>query len=100
MVFYVIIDEPQGVEKQADSSIATKLTSRVLKEVLPALGIYPEGEIDYLLADEQEDNSQEEEGLEENLEENLQGNEEENEVESGEEIEEENTIAVGNDQEQ
>lgn len=51
VVFFVIVDEPQNVDRQADSSIATKLTSRVMKEVLPALGIYPEGEIDYLLPD-------------------------------------------------
>lgn len=49
VVIYVIIDEPQNVTKQADSSIATKFASRILNEVLPALGIYPEGEIDYLL---------------------------------------------------
>lgn len=49
VVIYVIVDEPQNVEKQADSSIATKFASRILKEVLPVLGIYPEGEIDYLL---------------------------------------------------
>lgn len=52
IVIYIMIDEPQNVEKQADSSIATKLASRVLKEILPALGIFPEGEIDYLLEGE------------------------------------------------
>ncbi len=52
IVFYVIIDEPQNVEKQADSSIATKFASRVMTELLPALGIYPEGDIDYLLSTE------------------------------------------------
>lgn len=49
VVIYVIIDEPQNVEKQADSSIATKFASRTLKEILPVLGIFPDGEIDYLL---------------------------------------------------
>jgi len=49
IVIYVVIDEPQNVERQDDSSIATKFASRIMKELLPALGIYPEGEIDYLL---------------------------------------------------
>ena len=60
VVVYVMIDEPQNVEKQADSSIATKFASRIMAEVLPALGIYPEGDIDYLLDsyDESRHNSQ------------------------------------------
>lgn len=41
IVIYVVIDEPQGVEKQADSSIATKFASSVLNEILPFLDIYP-----------------------------------------------------------
>lgn len=49
IVIYVMIDEPQNVEKQADSSIATKFAGRIMAELLPALGIFPEGEIDYLL---------------------------------------------------
>lgn len=48
IVIYVVIDEPQNVDEQV-SSIATKLAGRIMKELLPALGIYPEGEIDYLL---------------------------------------------------
>ncbi|NLK99694.1 MAG: penicillin-binding protein 2 [Clostridiales bacterium] len=52
VVIYVIVDEPQNVARQDDSSIATKLTSRIMKELLPALGIYPEGEIDYLIPDD------------------------------------------------
>ncbi len=52
VVIYVIVDEPQNVVRQDDSSIATKLTSRIMKELLPALGIYPEGEIDYLIPDD------------------------------------------------
>lgn len=54
IVIYVIIDEPQNVEKQADSSIATKFASRIMRELLPALGIYPEGDIDYLLYSDDE----------------------------------------------
>jgi stage V sporulation protein D (sporulation-specific penicillin-binding protein) len=52
VVVYVIIDEPQNVLRQDDSSIATKLYSQIMTELLPALGIYPEGEIDYLITDE------------------------------------------------
>lgn len=49
LVIYVTIDEPQNVVKQADSSIATKFAAKILKEILPVAGLYPEGEIDYLL---------------------------------------------------
>jgi stage V sporulation protein D (sporulation-specific penicillin-binding protein) len=56
VVIYITIDEPQNVPKQDDSSIATKLASKVMAEILPALGIYPEGDIDYLLDN---DNDQE-----------------------------------------
>ncbi|NLC18536.1 MAG: penicillin-binding protein 2 [Clostridiales bacterium] len=52
VVIYVMIDEPQNVERQDNSSIATTLASRIMAELLPALGIYPEGDIDYLLDDE------------------------------------------------
>ncbi len=63
IVIYIMIDEPQNVEKQADSSIATKFAGRIMTELLPALGIYPEGDIDYLLpskdvADETETNNE------------------------------------------
>ena len=51
IVIYVVIDEPQNVPRQDNSSIATKFTAEIMKELLPALGIYPEGEIDYLLPD-------------------------------------------------
>lgn len=52
VVIYVVVDEPQNVARQDDSSIATKFASRVMNELLPALGIYPEGEIEYLLGEE------------------------------------------------
>lgn len=58
IVIYVIIDEPQNVVRQDDSSLATGLASRIMKELLPALGIYPDGEIDYLLPDTDEENTQ------------------------------------------
>lgn len=51
IVIYVTIDEPQNVDRQDNSSIATKFASSIMTELLPALGIYPEGEIDYLLPD-------------------------------------------------
>lgn len=54
IVIYVMIDEPQNVIKQADSSIATKFASRIMAELLPALGIYPEGDINYLLPSDEE----------------------------------------------
>lgn len=44
IVIYVAIDEPQNVVRQADSSLATKLTSQILAEVLPFLEIYPSHE--------------------------------------------------------
>lgn len=56
IVIYVMIDEPQNVLKQDDSSLATGLANRVLNEVLPVLGIFPEGEIDYLIPEEDESN--------------------------------------------
>ena len=52
VVIFVIVDEPQNVVKQADSTIATKLAARVLNEILPALGVFPDGEIDYLLPED------------------------------------------------
>lgn len=55
VVIFVVIDEPQNVLRQDDSSLATKLSSSIMTELLPALGIYPEGEIDYLLPDTDED---------------------------------------------
>lgn len=41
IVIYVVIDEPQNVVKQADSSLATKLASKILNDILPFLEIYP-----------------------------------------------------------
>ena len=45
IVIYVVIDEPQNVPRQDNSSIATKFTAEIMKELLPALGIYPEGRL-------------------------------------------------------
>lgn len=40
-VVYVIIDEP-NVEEQAHSTYATEFSSKIMKKILPFLGIYPE----------------------------------------------------------
>lgn len=45
IVIYVVVDEPENVVMQADSSIATKLASRILKDILPFLEIYPSDEV-------------------------------------------------------
>lgn len=41
VVIYVVIDQPQNVERQADSSLATKTAGAILTEILPLLEIYP-----------------------------------------------------------
>ena len=46
IVIYTVIDEPQNVVTQANSSIATKFSSSVLKDILPFLQIYPTEEGD------------------------------------------------------
>lgn len=48
MVLYVVIDEAEGFEKQS-STIATEFSSKIFNEILPVLGIYPDGPIDYLI---------------------------------------------------
>lgn len=40
-VIYVVIDEPQNVVKQADSSLATRTAGAILADILPLLEIYP-----------------------------------------------------------
>ncbi len=47
VVIYVVIDEVHDEEKKASSSVATALTSQILKDILPLLDIYPDGEIEY-----------------------------------------------------
>lgn len=46
VVIYVVVDEPTNVVIQADSSIATKLTSRILTDILPFLEIYPSNDLE------------------------------------------------------
>ncbi len=40
-VIYVLLDEP-NVEEQAHSTYATEFSSKIMKKILPFLGIYPE----------------------------------------------------------
>jgi stage V sporulation protein D (sporulation-specific penicillin-binding protein) len=47
VVIYVILDEVFDEEKKASSTVATTLASKILKDILPYLGIYPDGEIEY-----------------------------------------------------
>ncbi len=47
IVSYVVIDEVADEEKKASSSPATEMTSAILGDVLPYLGVYPDGEIEY-----------------------------------------------------
>ena len=47
VVIYVVIDEVHDETKKASSTVATTLTSQILKDILPFLEVYPEGEIDY-----------------------------------------------------
>lgn len=48
MVIYVVIDEPQNVDKQ-ESGIPSKLAGEIMNEILPVLGIYPDGDVEYYL---------------------------------------------------
>ena len=53
---YVVIDEVHNEELHNKSTPATQLTSEILKDILPHLGLYPsDGEIDYGVEIEHED---------------------------------------------
>lgn len=41
VVVYVIVDEPQNVEKQADSGIACTLAKDIMNQIFPFLNIFP-----------------------------------------------------------
>ena len=47
VVMYVVIDDPKDPEYSASSHYATTMSSQILERILPFLGIYPNGEIDY-----------------------------------------------------
>ncbi|MCR5830409.1 MAG: peptidoglycan glycosyltransferase [Lachnospiraceae bacterium] len=47
VLVYIVIDEVADPELSASSSPATKLCAAIMKEILPYLGVYPDGDIDY-----------------------------------------------------
>ncbi len=47
VLVYIVIDEVADPELSASSSPATRLCASIMKEILPYLGVYPEGDIDY-----------------------------------------------------
>ncbi len=47
VVIYVVLDEIHDEEKKDKSSVASGMTGNIFREILPELGIYPEGEIVY-----------------------------------------------------
>lgn len=77
VVIYVVIDEVHDETKKASSTVATTLTSQILKDILPFLEVYPEGEIDYKVELPVIDNT--EEGKTEEGQAGEQGNQENNE---------------------
>lgn len=46
VVIYVTLDEVEG-QRYKDSTLATSFAGEILSDILPFLGVYPEGEIDY-----------------------------------------------------
>lgn len=46
VVLYVVIDTPKNVPKQS-ASYATELAGEVFNKILPVLGVYPDGDINY-----------------------------------------------------
>ena len=47
VLIYIVIDEVADPELSSSSSPATKLSASIMKEILPYLGVYPDGDIDY-----------------------------------------------------
>ncbi len=47
VLIYIVIDEVADPELSASSSPATRLCASIMKEILPYLGVYPDGDIDY-----------------------------------------------------
>ena len=46
-IIYIVIDEIDDEKLYNSSRPATQLTSEILSEILPYLGVYPDGDIDY-----------------------------------------------------
>lgn len=49
VMMYVVIDEIHDEELKGSSRPATSMTSAVFQEILPYLGLYPEGDIEYVV---------------------------------------------------
>ncbi len=47
VLIYIVIDEVADPELSSSSSPATKLSAAIMKEILPYLGVFPDGDIDY-----------------------------------------------------
>ena len=47
VLIYVTLDEVEDEKRYKDSTLATSFAGTILKEILPFLGVYPEGDIDY-----------------------------------------------------
>lgn len=58
LLSYIVIDEPQDEKYFASSYYATTMTSKMMEEMLPFLGIYPDGEINYHIQFPQETTSE------------------------------------------
>lgn len=46
VVVYVIVDEPQNVEKQSDSGIACNFAKEIMEEIFPFLNVFPTEEVE------------------------------------------------------
>ena len=47
VLVYIVIDEVHDEALAGSSSPATRMSSAIMKEILPYLGLYPEGDIEY-----------------------------------------------------
>ena len=47
VMLYIVIDEVHDEELSGSSSPATKMSASIMSEILPYLGIYPDGDIEY-----------------------------------------------------
>jgi len=47
VLIYIVIDEVADPELSASSSPATRMSASIMKDILPYLGIFPDGDIDY-----------------------------------------------------
>lgn len=54
IMMYVVIDEIHDEAIAGSSSSATKMTSEIFEEILPYIGLYPDGDINYITDEEVE----------------------------------------------